>query len=52
MANRQSAPHNDILQRMKAKAAWRLKQSDLLQHCAAYDPKRSLHWGIDEKPHF
>jgi len=41
-ANRPSAPHHNVTRRMKATAAWRLNESEQLEHCAAWDLTRSL----------
>jgi len=41
-ANRQSSPPNDVIKRMKARAAWRRKESELLGHFAVWDPKKKL----------
>jgi len=49
MANQQSAPHNDIIKQMKARAAWKQRECEPLGHCAACDPKRSLQPSNDEK---
>ena len=41
MANRQSVQPNDIIKWMKARAAWRQKESERWGHCAAWDPKEA-----------
>jgi len=42
MANRRSGPHNDVIKQIKARAAWKQKESEPLGHCVACVPKRSL----------
>jgi len=42
MANRHSSPHDDVVKRMKAREAWRQKESKCWDHCAACDLKGSF----------
>jgi len=49
-ANRQSIPHNDIIKWMQARAAWRQKEFEPLEHCTACDAKRSLRRRNHNKP--
>ena len=41
-ANRQSGQPNDVIMRMKARAAWNQSESQHVGHCAAGDPKWSF----------
>jgi len=52
MGNQPSAPHDDVIKRMQTWAAWRLKGSEHLEHCAACDLKSSLRQGNDVKHTF
>ena len=49
MVNRQSTPHNDVIKRMKARAAWMQRECEPLGQCTACDPKRSLRPRNDAK---
>jgi len=42
MANRHSCPPNDVIKRMKARAAWKQTESEPMGHCATCDANRSL----------
>jgi len=47
-ANRQRGLPNDVIEQMKARAAWRQQESEPLGHCVACDPKRTL-WQRNNK---
>ena len=49
IVNRQSTPHNDVIKRMKARAAWTQGMSEPWGHCTTCNPKRSLRPRNDEK---
>jgi len=48
-ANRQSTLHDDVINWIKARAAWKRNGSEPLECCAACVPKRRLRRGAEEK---
>jgi len=48
-ANRQSTPRDDVIERMKAWAAWKQNWSEPVERCAVCDLQRSWRQGNDEK---
>ena len=48
-ANRQTTPHDDVLKRIQATAAWKQNVSEPWEGCAACDQERSLRRGNEEK---
>jgi len=44
MANWQSTQQGDVINQMKARAAWRQEGSEHWEHCAAYNLKWSFRW--------
>jgi hypothetical protein len=48
-ANQQTAPHNNVIKGMNARAACRPKGSELLEPCVCYNVKGRLWWGNNVK---
>jgi len=52
MANRHFDPHDDIIKRMRARAAWKQRSSEPWERCTAYDQKWCSQRWIDDKLSF